>query len=136
MDGAHDEDMRQETARIVETLRPCPHCGPMPARPELVRGDASRRWQVFCGPCGSSSGSTREPQDAADAWNSRHVAGPELGTTSAAQVALAVFLGNRLADLSAGTALPVYGLASPERQTEAFALAREVLEIVNRSLAS
>lgn len=125
---------REAIAGIEATLRPCPHCGPMPAMPELVLGDASRRWQVFCGPCGSSSGSTADPQDAADSWNSRHVGGPEIGSTSAARTTLAVFLSNRLSDLSTGTARPIYGFASRERQAQAYRLAREVVQETNRIL--
>jgi hypothetical protein len=108
----------------------------MPAMPELVMSEVSGRWQVYCGPCGSSSGSTREPQQAADLWNSRHVGGPEIGTTSSARTALAVFLGNRLSDLSPGTDAPIYGFSSRERQEQAYRLAREILAAVNRSLAS
>ena len=121
-------------ATIDATLRACPHCGPMPAMPELVQNDTSGRWQVFCGPCGSSSGSSKEPEDAAGHWNSRHVGGPELGTTSAARTSLAVFLSNRLSDVSTGTSRPVYGFASRERQQQAYRLAREIIQQVNDAL--
>ena len=116
----------EQIAAIDATLKPCPHCGPMPAMPELVRNDVARRWQVFCGPCGSSSGSCREPQEAADHWNSRHVSGPSLATTGTALTKLALLLGNRLADLTPSAAEPIYGFSTLERQQRAYALAREI----------
>jgi len=130
-----DDDVKRpdaaEIASIEATLKPCPHCGPMPAMPELVRNDTSTRWQVFCGPCGSSSGSSKEPRDAADHWNSRHVSGPELATTGAALTRLALLLGNGLKDLTPSEVPPVYGFATKQRQARAYELAREIVDMLN-----
>lgn len=103
--------------------------------PELVRSDVSGRWQVFCGPCGSSSGSSRTPEEAAAHWNSRHVEGPEIGSSSAACTTLALWLSNTLKDLSYGDEPPVYGFRTPERQARAYEIAALVIGHVNQRLA-
>jgi len=127
---------RTEPRSSGTPLRACPHCGPLPAMPELVRSDVSRRWQVFCGPCGSSSGSCRTPEEAAKHWNSRHVEGPEIGSSSAACTTLALWLSNTLADLSYGTERPIYGFRTAERQARAYEMAALVIEHVNHRLRS
>lgn len=118
------------------SLRACPHCGPMPAAPELVRSETSGRWQVFCGPCGSSSGSTKEPEQAAALWNSRFAEGSEAPSSSPALSQLAVFLANRLNDLSPNTARPSYGFPNAERQDLAYRLARDIVLLINRQIAA
>ncbi len=129
----HEHDVAT-LAEITAALRPCPFCGPLPAMPELVLSDVSGRWQVFCGPCGSSSGSCRTPHDAAAHWNSRHVEGPEIATTSAARTTVALWLSNELADLSPSDAPPRFGFATRERQTRAYDLAAILLAHVNHRL--
>lgn len=134
MNHVDDQDARAEKdERSIKhiVLRACPHCGPLPAMPELVRSDVSGRWQVFCGPCGSSSGSTRTPHEAARAWNSRAVGLPEIPTSSAAVTELAVILSNMLADLSPSDDRPRYGFASPERQAQAYGVAHLVTACMN-----
>lgn len=121
----------QDTAALDATLLPCPHCGPMPAAPELVLSDVSKRWQVFCGPCGSSSGSSKDPQGAADGWNSRSTARPSIPHSSPALVQLALMLGNSVADLSPNTAAPIYGFSSDEKRLQAFGLARAIVAALN-----
>lgn len=123
-----------DVAKIEASLRPCPFCGPLPAMPELVRSDVSGRWQVYCGPCGSSSGSCRMPDEAAAHWNSRHVEGPELGTSSAARTTVALWLSNSLADLAPSQEPPRFGFASPDRQARAYVLAGMILSHVNHRL--
>jgi len=118
-------------AALDATLLPCPHCGPMPAAPELVRSDVSKNWQVFCGPCGSSSGSSKDPEKAADGWNSRATARPSIPHSSPALVQLALLLGNSVADLSPNQAAPVYGFSSDEKRLQAFGLARSVVALLN-----
>lgn len=136
MQDAKTHDAPDVIRQTQDMLRACPHCGPMPAMPELVLSDVSRRWQVFCGPCGSSSGSTRTPHEAANLWNSRHVEGAELGTSSAASSVLALWLSNTLADLSYSKATPTFGFSSPDRQDRAYELARMILSHVNERLLS
>jgi hypothetical protein len=102
--------------------------------PELVLSDVSRRWQVFCGPCGSSSGSCRTPAEAAAHWNSRHAEGPEIGSSSAARTTLALWLSNTLKDLSYGDEPPVYGFRTPERQARAYEMAALIIQHVNHRL--
>lgn len=133
MDDRYGEDGTREAdiAGIQSGLKPCPHCGPMPAMPELVLSDTSRRWQVFCGPCGSSSGSSRRPEDAAAAWNSRHVTGPEIGSNSPAVTMLALLLGNSIEDLSASTRAPIYGFKDDATRQRAYVVARDVVLLIN-----
>jgi hypothetical protein len=139
--SCHHDDVMTQTpsehviAAIEATLLPCPHCGPLPAHPELVRSDVSRRWQVFCGPCGSSSGSTREPADAADNWNGRWSPGPCIPNGSAALTTLALFLGNSVADLSHNPEAPRYGFSSKEKQERAYGLARAIVDGMNESIS-
>lgn len=114
-------------------LLPCPHCGPMPAHPELVLSDVSGRWQVYCGPCGSSSGSCREPEQAADLWNSRATERPSIPHSSAALVQLALLIGNSVADLSPSTQRPIFGFSSKQKHAQAFRLARLAVGLLNRT---
>lgn len=114
-------------------LLACPHCGPMPAHPELVRSDVSGRWQVFCGPCGSSSGSCKEPAQAADLWNSRAPERPAIPHSSTALVQLALLIGNSVADLSPPTGRPIFGFSSKEKHVQAFRLARMAVGLLNRT---
>jgi hypothetical protein len=118
-------------AAIEAALLPCPHCGPMPAAPEMVLSDTSRHWQVYCGPCGSSSGSSKDPQRAADGWNSRASARPSIPHSSPALIQLALLLGNSVADLSPNEAAPVYGFSSDDKRLQAFDLARRVVALLN-----
>lgn len=128
-DGPHADSDDGRTARIV--LRACPHCGPLPAMPELVRSDVNGRWQVYCGPCGSSSGSSRTPAQAAASWNSRAPGPAEMPTSSAAVTELAVILSNMLADLTPSNERPRYGFASPERQAQAYDTAHLITACMN-----
>ncbi len=114
---------------------PCPHCGPMPAAPELVRSDVSGRWQVFCGPCGSSSGSSRNPKDAVDQWNSRWCGVVTMPHSSAAITGLALVLGNSIRDLSQSDEPPRYGFSSKEKGLRAYQLARIIMGFLNRQMA-
>jgi len=126
-----DRPSKARIAEIEVVLRPCPHCGPLPAMPELVRSDVSGRWQVFCGPCGSSSGSNRRPEQAAESWNSRAAGPPEIPTSSAAVTELAVMLSNMLADLTLSSQTPRYGFATPERQARAYDAAHLITACMN-----
>lgn len=128
-------DDEREAEALATSIRPCPHCGPMPAMPELVRSDVSRRWQVFCGPCGSSSGSSRDPRSAVESWNSRHVSGPELATTSPALTRLALLLGNSLSDLSPSSEPPRYGFRDDRTRLRAYELARDLVTLINSDRA-
>lgn len=130
----HVEVPPETIAAIEASLRPCPFCGPLPAMPELVRGDGSRMWQVFCGPCGSSSGTSRDPAAAAASWNSRSIGGPELPTSSAAITSLAIMLSNSLKDMTPTDMPPMYGFRSPERQQMAYALAHQAVATMNETI--
>lgn len=95
----------------------------------------SKHWQVFCGPCGSSSGSSRDPARAVDAWNGRWCPGPRLPDNSAALTTLALFLGNSVADLSHNPEAARYGFSSMEKQEQAYGLARAIVDGLNRSIS-
>lgn len=50
-------------------LKPCPHCPRSMIDP--VQCELSNRWQIFCGACGSSSGSYKTEAEAIVGWNKR-----------------------------------------------------------------
>ena len=58
-------------AHPSDSFLPCPFCGPGMSVVETVLSDQSGRWQVFCGACGSSSGSTKTEAEAIATWNRR-----------------------------------------------------------------
>jgi len=62
-----------ETTKRDERLKHCPHCGPFQSYCDVVQSDINHRWQVFCGRCGSSSGSCRTEDKAIELWNQRPV---------------------------------------------------------------
>lgn len=55
--------------REKNELLPCPHCPESIV--DTVEGEISRRWQVMCGACGSSSGSCKTKVEAVALWNRR-----------------------------------------------------------------
>jgi hypothetical protein len=105
----------------------------MPAHPELVLSDISGRWQVYCGPCGSSSGSCKKPEQAAGLWNSRATERPSIPHSSSALIQLALLLGNSIADLSPSTERPIHGFSSRRKHEQAFRLARMAVGLLNRT---
>lgn len=135
MHGRTVETDEDALAAITRTLRPCPHCGPMPAMPELVRSDVSRLWQVYCGPCGSSSGASRDPAAAAAGWNSRHASGPDIASTSPALTSLALLLGNSIDDLAPSTRPARFGFKDDATRIAAYALARDIVLLLNAERA-
>ena len=64
---------------MSDEIKPCPHCGPERSVCSAQVSDLSRRWQVFCGACGSSSGSCATKEEAIAAWNRRAPAAPSGG---------------------------------------------------------
>lgn len=54
---------------MTEELLPCEHCPN--SMVSTILGDVSLRWQVFCGRCGSSSGSCKTEDEAIKLWNTR-----------------------------------------------------------------
>jgi hypothetical protein len=52
-----------------------------------VRGETSSRWQVFCGACGSSSGSTKTREEAIELWNRRTFKAPAVSEAIAQTLA-------------------------------------------------
>lgn len=53
----------------MSELKNCPHCPKSMIDVLLV--EATNRWQVFCGCCGSSSGSHKTKEQAVIGWNTR-----------------------------------------------------------------
>lgn len=71
----------------------CRHCGPERSICEAVFSDMSGSWQVFCGACGSSSGSCKTEVEAVALWNTR--AAPSAGLREALEQAAADVLAER-----------------------------------------
>lgn len=65
-----------------EPLAPCPHCGPGQSMCDPVEDILGKRWQVFCGRCGSSSGSYKTEAESIAGWNRREA--PALSTAALA----------------------------------------------------
>lgn len=57
-----------------DALLPCEHCGPGKSRCRTVECPISGRWLIFCGACGSSSGSRKTEKQAIELWNTRYSA--------------------------------------------------------------
>ncbi len=55
----------------VHHVGDCYHCGKDKSVCSAIQCETSNRWQVFCGACGSSSGSTRTYFEAVELWNKR-----------------------------------------------------------------
>ncbi len=53
----------------MTTLLYCPHCGHSGVA--AIEDEISERWKIYCGGCGSSSGSCETIQDAKALWNAR-----------------------------------------------------------------
>lgn len=66
----------------MNMIHPCPHCGPYQSMVDSTQCDVSNRWQVFCGRCGSSSGSCKTEEDARDLWNKRNSVELYIGKTA------------------------------------------------------
>ena len=54
---------------MQEELKPCPHCPK--SMVDALESEYGGRYQVFCGACGSSSGSCKTKTDATALWNCR-----------------------------------------------------------------
>lgn len=124
---------RQESRRLEKLLRPCAHCGPMPAMPEFVENYG--RWQVFCGPCGSSSGSAKTREQAAYHWNSRYAGPPEFPHSGPGLRAIAVFISQMVPDLSIPAGMKPWGARTLVEQDRAHDVAAALIAAMNAWMA-